>query len=185
MSEPADRPFVEMLPGPGMIALRGAMDLVGPVAAEVTGCAVPRTRGITGMEERRLGWMSPDELLLIMPRGAVLDALTTLNQRLSGQHHLAADVSDMRRMFRIQGQDARETLAKLVPVDLHPAAFRAGELCRTRLAQVACALWLEQDEFRLVCFRSVADYACTLLQQAVGTPVGVFTQPLSPTAGIG
>lgn len=158
---------VRELASPGTVSLRGDLAVIGPVAAEIAGCAVPGRRGIAAAGAARLAWMSPDELLLMLPRADVPGALATLAERLSGQHHLALDVSDMRSHFAVTGPGVREVLAKLAPVDLHPDSFGPGEMRRTRLAQVACAFWMEgEEEIRLVCFRSVARYAFDVLRQA-------------------
>jgi sarcosine oxidase subunit gamma len=94
-------------------------------------------------------------------------ACAELDARLGALPHLAADVSDMRAVFRIEhGLAARETVAKLAPVDLAPGRFEAGTLRRTRLAQIPAAIWWEEDGITLVCFRSVARYAFDVLAQA-------------------
>jgi sarcosine oxidase subunit gamma len=50
-------------------------------------------------------------------------------------------------------------------------AFPAGEIRRTRLAQIAAAFWMPQEgTVELVCFRSVAQYAFDLLTQAAAGP---------------
>jgi sarcosine oxidase subunit gamma len=51
------------------------------------------------------------------------------------------------------------------------ARFELGELRRTRLGQIAAALWKPAEgEIRLVCFRSVAQYAFDLLAEAAASP---------------
>jgi len=160
---------VAEVPAPGMITLKG--DLSSPAVAEalraVAGTPVPEVRRIVAQGGCRVAWMAPDEVLILVPRDAVAAALATLAETLAGQHHLAADVSDMRAVFRIEGGvAAREALAKLCPVDLAPGAFEAGEMRRTRLAQVAAAFWWEEGGFTLVCFRSVAQYAFDVLKGA-------------------
>ena len=104
--------------------------------------------------------MAPDEVLIVLPREGVSEALATLGTSLGGAHHLVADVSDMRAVFRVEGGiAAREAVAKLAPVDLAPGVFEPGEVRRTRLAQIAAAIWMEDGGITLVCFRSVARYA--------------------------
>jgi hypothetical protein len=78
---------------------------------------------------------------------------------------------------RMSEVPAREALAKLCPVDLAPGVFEAGEMRRTRLAQVPAAFWWEEDGFTLVCFRSVAQYAFDVLKGAAdgAARVGHFT----------
>jgi len=170
----------------GMITLRG--DLAGAalrgICTDLTGCAFPSRRRaevtgdkVTGDEvtgDRGLLWMSPDEVLILLPYAAVSDALARIAQALAGQHHLAVNVSDARCVLRLQGPFAREVLAKLAPVELHADALGPGDLRRSRLGQIAAAFWMQgPDQFEVICFRSVGHYAFDLLVAAVqGGPVG-------------
>lgn len=175
------RATVREVPAPGMITLKGAL-ASAPLAAAVhaaTGLGVPGVRRIDAAGETRAAWMAPDEVLLILPRAEMATALGKIASAMGEAHHLAADVSDMRAVFRIEGGGAaRETLAKLCPVDLAPGIFEAGEFRRTRLAQVPAAFWLEDGGFTLVCFRSVAQYAFDVLRQAAAAEaaVGYFAE---------
>jgi sarcosine oxidase, subunit gamma len=146
----------------GMITLR--CDLAEkPVAAALKklGLSVPAPRRIAKAGARSVGWMSPDELLLILPYAEVTSTLETLNKALAKIHFLAVDVSDARAVFRIEGDKANQVLAKLCPVDL--ATLEPNELRRTRAAQVAAAFWAEDGGYTLVSFRSVAGYVMGLL----------------------
>lgn len=146
----------------GMITLR--CDLAEkPLAAALKklGLSLPAARRIVQKEGRSVGWMSPDELLIILPYAEVADALETLRNALAKTHFLAADVSDARAVFRIEGEKADQVLAKLCPVDL--ARLEPGELRRTRAAQVAAAFWAEEGGYTLVSFRSVAGYVMGIL----------------------
>ena len=169
---------VEERPLQGMVTLRG--DLSAPALAKAvkaaTGCAMPGQRKIVAAGGNAVAWMSPDEVLLLVPHAEAPAVAAGLGAALAGVHHLAVDVSDARAMFRLAGSGVREVLARLCPADLSPAAFGPGELRRTRLAQVPAAFWLTaQEEARLVCFRSVARYAFDVLAgAAAGEPVGVF-----------
>ena len=50
------------------------------------------------------------------------------------------------------------------------AAFEAGDFRRSRLSQVAAAVWkTDGGDFELVCFRSVADYVFGVLKVASQT----------------
>ena len=92
-------------------------------------------------------------------------------------HSLCVDVSDARALFDLSGPHAREVLAKLVPVDLAPDHFTQGMFRRTRMAQVPAAFWLhDTDSFRIICFRSQAQYVFDLLTVAAqkGSAVDVF-----------
>jgi sarcosine oxidase, subunit gamma len=146
----------------GMITLRakGLKSLDKAIKA-VTGTKTPAQRRIEVNGDRACGWMSPDEYLLILPYAEVTNALSTLAKSLAGQHYLAVDVSDARAVFRIEGDKAADVLRKLSPVDFDNLA--PGELRRTRTAQVAAAMWQQDQWFTVVCFRSVAGYVVGLL----------------------
>ena len=147
----------------GMITLRAKPDATGLQAAikACTGTEIPVSRQILHNADRAAGWMSPDEYLLILPYGETDAALSAIAHHMQGAHHLAVPVSDARALFRVEGAKADQVLAKLAPVDL--AALPAGELRRSRTAQVAAAFWREGDGFTLVCFRSVARYVFDVL----------------------
>jgi sarcosine oxidase, subunit gamma len=161
----------------GMITLRGDLTnaALRGVVAEVVGADVPAplTAHIDAL--RGAGWMSPDELLLVLPHGEAATAVTRIGAALAGTHHLAANVSDARTVIAVDGPGAAEVLAKLAPVDLHPDHFPVGQFRRSRLGQVAGAFWRTETGFVVVCFRSVGDYALRLLNQSAADGlVGVF-----------
>ncbi|WP_171173404.1 sarcosine oxidase subunit gamma [Ruegeria sp. HKCCD8929] len=163
----------------GMITLRGDLSdkVVIKVVKDATGQKMPGQRQAHVDGEIGVCWMSPDELLVLVPYAEVEAKLAAMANALSGVHALAVNVSDARAVFRISGASAREVLGKLAPVDLSPAAFGLGQIRRSRLAQVAGAFWLDTDDsFRVVCFRSAADYVFKLLKVAAqpGSEVGVY-----------
>jgi sarcosine oxidase subunit gamma len=149
----------------GMITLRakGVKGLAKAVKA-TTGTKVPAQRRIEVAGDRACGWMSPDEYLLVMPYDEVPKALAAIAAAMGADHHLAADVSDARAVFRIEGAGADDVLRKLSPVDID--RLEAGELRRSRTAQVAAAFWRQGDGLTLVCFRSVGRYVFDLLANA-------------------
>lgn len=161
----------------GMVALRGDLADAALRAAveELTSAPVPGPLRIEGSTARGAAWMSPDELLLFVPRDEAAAAVVRLGEALAGTHHLAADVSDLRAAIRLEGEGWREVLAKLAPADLHPDAFGPGDFRRTRLGQVAAGIWPEGQGACVVCFRSVGDYTLALLRQsAADGAVGHF-----------
>ena len=149
----------------GMITLRakGLKALDKAIKAAV-GTKIPAQRRIEVNGDHACGWMSPDEYLLVLPYADVAKALASLAKSLAGQHYLAVDVSDARAVFRIEGDQAADVLRKLSPVDFD--SLEPGELRRTRIAQVAAAMWQQDQGFTLVCFRSVAGYAMGLLSHS-------------------
>lgn len=153
----------------GMLTVRGALDdaALGAAVKQVSGAQVPGPRGADFAGFSGAGWMSPDELLLLVPYAEADARCAALHDALSGSHALAVNVSDARALFTLRGAALRDVLAKLTPADLRPAQLAPGTLVRSRLGHVAAAFWLEDDETaHLVCFRSVARYVFDLLSRA-------------------
>jgi len=163
----------------GMITLRGDFSSAKLQAAVIsaTGAVMPTSGRIALGDGGGLCWMSSDELLVLVHYDEVEAKLADIMLGLAGEHALAVNVSDARAVFRVSGDGAREVLAKLCPVDLSEKGFVPGQFRSTRMAQVAAAFWLEHDgSFRIVCFRSVADYVFNLLSTAAQpqSRVGVY-----------
>lgn len=152
---------VREIGGLGMILFRG--DLSSPALETCVkthlDLSIPGVGGIEERGEAMVGWMSPDELLFMVPEEQVPAVLGLLDTDLSGTHHLATDVSAMRMVFEICGSGVRDALAKGTPTDVAPGSFRIGQLKRSRLGQVAAAFWMRDEEtVRLICRRSEAGY---------------------------
>lgn len=164
----------------GMITLRGdlASRALKSAATGATGAKMPAPREVQIKGDKALCWMSPDELLVLCGYNDVPQVIGKIIKSLSGTHALAVDMSDARAMFRISGGAVRDVMAKLTPTDLSPDAFQPGQIRRSRLAQVPAAFWLEDEQtFRVICFRSVAQYTFDLLRTAArpGSDVGYFS----------
>jgi len=150
----------------GMISLRGnlANRKLQKACASLTGVKFPAQGQALCDSGNVLAWMSPDEVLLIVPYGDVDAALAKIAKAMTGQHYLATNVSDARAVIRVEGTFSRDVIAKLAPVDLHPDSFTVGDFRRSRLGQVAAAFWMQDDDtFEVICFRSVAQYTFDLL----------------------
>lgn len=163
----------------GMITLRG--DLSSPQMAravrDAAGVDVPERSTATAQGACAAAWMSPDELLVMVPHAEAEERLRAIAAALAGTHHLAVNVSDARAMIEVSGAAAREVISKLCPVDMHPAAFPPGRFRRTRMAQIPAALWqVDAETVRVLCFRSVAGYAFGLLANAAkpGSEIGAL-----------
>lgn len=156
-------------PPTGLVTYRG--DLADPrlaaVVKEVMGCALPARGMLVAGQGGAVGWMSPDELLLMPALDQAPHLVAALGAAMAGSHHLALDLSDARAVIRLQGQGLRDLLAKVTPADLRPAVTPTGALRRTRVGQVAAALaFVAEDEVWLLCFRSVAQYVFELMAQS-------------------
>lgn len=161
----------------GMITLRGDLglpELADALQREI-GAPVPGQRRVVRGVNGVVAWMSPDELLIMVDHADAPHVTARLEGALAGVFVTLANVSDARAVFTLTGAQACDVLAKICPVDF--ATFQSGEIRRTRAAQVAVALWREGDEdFTLVCFRSVARYMADLLAtvSAPGGEVGLY-----------
>ena len=161
----------------GMITLRGDFAEISAIVTAETGCEMPAVQQITTSGTVSVGWMSPDELLVLCPYAEVDTTVAKVVVALESKHALVANVSDARAMFRLEGPAAREVLAKLSPADVSPDALAPGTLRRTRLAQIPAAFWFDKaGTAHVVCFRSVAQYAFDLLRTAAapGSAVAFF-----------
>ncbi|MDP5084137.1 MAG: sarcosine oxidase subunit gamma [Yoonia sp.] len=150
----------------GMIVLRGDLTdkKLRAVCSGVTGVDYPGQGQANCVGEKGLCWMSPDELLVLVPYAEVAEAIALIDKALKGTHYLAENVSDARALILVEGTYGREVIAKLAPADLHPDSFKPGDFRRTRLGQVAAAFWMrDEDTFEVICFRSVAEYTFNLL----------------------
>lgn len=153
----------------GMVTLKGDLSSnpLKDIAKEVSGAEFPDPRGARVKGETGLCWMAPDEVLILCAHADATGIVARIETALAGTHFLAANVSDARAVFRVEGPLVREVLAKLTPADLHPDSFHPGEIRRTRLAQVPAAFWMTGPEtFEIICFRSVAQYVFDLLSNA-------------------
>jgi len=65
-------------------------------------------------------------------------------------------------ILRMTGPKLRETLAKILPIDLHPRAFAPGDVASSIASHVGATLWRLQDAadgspvFEIAVFRSLA-----------------------------
>ena len=150
----------------GMITLRCSLDskelkqALGAVSMD----DIPETGKFCTEGNTLAAWMSPDELLLMVPDEAVEHMVETIDASLNPMPRLVADVSDARVMFEVQSAGIRDILAKETPADMSESAIGPQDFRRTRLGQVAVAIWFPApDAARLVCRTSEAEYVRELL----------------------
>jgi methylglutamate dehydrogenase subunit D len=73
-----------------------------------------------------------------------------------------SDQSDGYAVLRLSGPKVRETLAKLIPLDLHPRVFKVGDVASTVASHMGVMLWRLEDSadglsvFEVAVFRSLA-----------------------------
>lgn len=97
----------------------------------------------------------PEQWLAIAPATAGVELAAVLAGQLQGLASVA-DQTDARTLVRVSGDKARDTLAKGLPIDLHPRAFPEGAVAITHAAHIGVILWrpIGSDSFLLACSRS-------------------------------
>ena len=83
-----------------------------------------------------------------------------------------SDQSDAYVGLRLTGPGVRATLAKLIPIDLHPRVFAVGQVAETIAAHMGVLLWRLEDAadgspvFDLAVARSLSVSFCHALSQS-------------------
>ena len=149
----------------GMIDLRGLTTERKFMAAAkaVLGLDLPKVpRTSVAWGDIQALWLSSDQWLILCPRAKTSELLAALRKALQGIHSFAVDVSDMRTIIRIEGDEARAVLLKGAALDLLSSDYTAGTVRRLRFAEIAALLHIvseRPDVIDLYVFRSYADYA--------------------------
>lgn len=131
-------------------------------------------------------WLGPDEFLLVASDAAPGDLAASLETALAERSRQVVDVSDHYTVITVSGTHARDLLARLVTVDLHPAAFPAGRVVGTLAGHANVTLWLRDDSASTGAMvdvfvrASMADYLWCLLAEA-GRTFGLPAE--TPRAG--
>ncbi|MEO1091944.1 MAG: sarcosine oxidase subunit gamma family protein [Pseudomonadota bacterium] len=171
------------LPLRALFSLRGEADRMAESVGATLGLTLPgAVRETVRGEGAAALWLGPDEWLLVVEEAEASAKAAALETALGGTHHQLVELSDYYTAIDVRGPRARDLLAKLVAVDLHPTRFGAGDVVATKLAKATTWLWLTEDEgrasgpsFSLFVRRSMADYAWCLLAEA-GREWGVEAQ---------
>lgn len=155
------------MPSRGMIDLRGDANNEAFRAGvkQVTGVELPLTpRTSSAWGEIKILWLSIDQWLVICPRGRLDELIGNIESALKGQHVAITDVSDMRAVIRLEGDDVREVLLKGCSLDLLGPGYEPGTVRRVRFAEIAALIQvIDAQTIELYVFRSYAHYAWDFL----------------------
>jgi methylglutamate dehydrogenase subunit D len=102
-------------------------------------------------------WAGPGKWLATSDDMVGYEFESRLRQQLAGSASVT-DQSDVRIVLRIHGPRAREALAKMLPIDLHPRAFGSGDAALTAAASIGVHIWQLDDtpSYEAAVFRSYA-----------------------------
>ena len=90
------------------------------------------------------------------------NALAASLKETIGDLACVSDQSDGYAVLGLSGPKVRDTLMKLVPIDVHPRAFKIGDVAATVAARIGATLWRLEDGadgspvFEIAVFRSLA-----------------------------
>ena len=128
---------------------------------------LPRTGKISFSNKISVGWMSTDERAIILKKTEADKIRDLIEKKMKNHDCLCVDISDSRRCFRLFGEGWREVLSKGSPIDLNPSKFGRGNFRRTRIANLAVAIWsVETDEAYLFSMCSVGEFILDWLNNA-------------------
>ena len=169
----SERPF------PGIVDLRGPHrnKRFRDAFAAAAGYALPQAVGATGGSENTTAfWLAPDEWWIVDARGdpeAGPRIAETLRTALAGHAAAVTDISESRACLRLSGPNARATLQKACPLDLHPGVFKQDQCAHTRLAKTSALIHAVADDsasegpvFDVYVVRSFAEYTWLWLESA-------------------
>lgn len=126
---------------------RGREAAVSKALQEAAGAAFPAPNRATGKAGARIVWTGPGQALVLGPAVAPEGAAIT-------------DQSDAWAHLVLEGQGARDVLARLAPVDLREGVFRRGHAARTLLFHMTATLIRTgTDRWEILVFRSMAKTA--------------------------
>ncbi|MGE3150740.1 MAG: sarcosine oxidase subunit gamma [Pseudorhodoplanes sp.] len=126
-------------------------------AREVFGTPLPETGRCVSQGPLSLVWAGPGHWIAAMDG----EDGQRFDKRLRDNFRGLASISDQtdgRTVISVSGPKARNTLAKGVPLDLHPRAFGPGRAAATTAAHIGIYLWQTDDgpTFELAVFRGFA-----------------------------
>lgn len=125
----------------------GQTNAIGAAFKAAHGMDWPAPLRATGRNGARAIWFGKDMVLLAGP--AADPGLAT--------YAALTDQSDAWTAVQVSGQDAEQVLARLVPVDVSAAGFRAGHTARTQIQHMNGSITRTgADSFLLMVFRSMA-----------------------------
>ncbi len=134
----------------GMYALTGGRATLNQLCRAQFGLDLPATpRRATSPHMAAIG-LAPDSWLLTC-ESSPYSLGTSLKSSL-GSIASITDQTDAYVVLTLTGPKVRETLAKLIPIDLHPRSFQPGDAVQTLAHHIGIILWRLEDIDSLAVF---------------------------------
>jgi sarcosine oxidase subunit gamma len=144
-----------------VMAHRGKWPAVEAAAESLFKAKPPARPAALFADRATLVWSGPGQFLILGAGDGFADPLAPYAQAFREAASLS-DQSDGRALIRVSGRHARDTLAKVSSLDLHPAVFPVGAAAATSVDHTNVGLWRAPDAadgapvFDLLVFRSFA-----------------------------
>ena len=141
-------------------AAKGKADALKAAILKAYGVELPSSPERIQGRDIAFVWYGPDQWLAVAGRGsgAGRDIEMELKPLLAGLASVV-DQSDGRAVVQISGPRARDVLAKGLPIDLHPRAFKANGVAITHASHIGVILWQTDaaPTYEIALFRSFSD----------------------------
>jgi sarcosine oxidase subunit gamma len=158
-----------------VIARRGKMQPLAAAVREAFGVELPAKPQLARGRSVSFLWAGHNQWLAMADRRD--DLCSTLKRELGPLASLS-DQSDARVILELSGTAARQTLAKLMPIDLHPRAFQPNDTALTLFGHVAGQITQIDDTpvYELMAPRSFAEsFAHDLLAATAEFGIGAVS----------
>lgn len=163
----AERPFLAKL------VVRADPRAAGKAIKAVTGCKLPKATLASTNDTHSVLWMGPDEYLVTGPADSEADLTAALAKAFGKAHHQIADVSDYYTVICVSGSFAREALARLSTLDLHPRRLKIGSAVGSHFGGAQAVMHVRDgprgESFDFYIRWSMASYLWALLLEAART----------------
>jgi sarcosine oxidase subunit gamma len=130
---------------------RGQEAEVSAILQRQIGAGFPEPGHVALGNSGHVIWMGLGLAFAELPEPDAPDLMAAL-----APHAAVTDQTDAWAALTLTGPHARAVLARLIPLDLDPAAFPPGRVARTQLRHMMCALLATEGGFRLLVMRSFA-----------------------------
>ena len=139
-----------------VIARKAQTPALATIVKQAFGADLPDTPQLARGKSVSFVWSGHQQWLAMAEQRE--DLLSTLRAELGALASLS-DQSDSRATLELSGPAARQALAKFVPIDLHPRAFRSNDTALTLIGHIAGQITQIDDapSYELMAPRSFAE----------------------------
>jgi sarcosine oxidase subunit gamma len=153
-----------------LAARRGRADALGGAMRAACGLELPPPGHAAVAGELAALWMQPATWLLMASPGEP-GALARSVKHACGDAGSVVDQTQGRAVLHLAGGAAREVLARICRIDLHPRVFRASCVAATAVAELDCLLYQRDDgpSFELLVPASYAGWFAEAVRRAAAS----------------